>query len=399
MTSTLSWLDHDTDARERMNRVLALFEERDTVDELGLGPIRDAFSDRLFPGTSTIQTRLRYFLFVPWVYRKVEAREVSSSEVADAGRELEYQITESLLEGGEEEGVFGKEAGRKLKRLASEVYWGGLGEWGIRRYDGSKRRYHEALDAIYRRRDRLASEAEDGGPARDPFSRTWDPGLPDPPDYFPEKPLTFSLTREEAEYLRERVKVSHPDSLLAHLFFNAEPADCQFPWQHPIWSELDNHHRETLTHARLFSKVAQGATLLYNLTLAEEDGREDKTVEYRERLGEWEQSLDAGELDRWDTDRLWQTVEGQGHTITAGARRFVERWVDRCLEAESVIWDDHARGLVREREIRVKGARALFQNQRKLDEWSGASGLGRFDYRWPEVTTYLEDLHTGLEDG
>lgn len=65
MPSTLAWPDHDVSARDRMERVLALFEKRDTVDELGLGAIRDAFADRLFPGTSTIQTRLRYFLFIP----------------------------------------------------------------------------------------------------------------------------------------------------------------------------------------------------------------------------------------------------------------------------------------------------------------------------------------------
>ena len=45
MPSTLSWLDHDSGARERMDRVLALFEERGTMDELGLGMIRDAYSE------------------------------------------------------------------------------------------------------------------------------------------------------------------------------------------------------------------------------------------------------------------------------------------------------------------------------------------------------------------
>lgn len=42
-----------------MHRILAQFKERDTRDELGLGSLRDAIADLLFPGTSTIQTRLR----------------------------------------------------------------------------------------------------------------------------------------------------------------------------------------------------------------------------------------------------------------------------------------------------------------------------------------------------
>ena len=43
------------------------FRIKESRDELGLGAIRASFADALFPGTSTIQTRLRYMLFVPWV--------------------------------------------------------------------------------------------------------------------------------------------------------------------------------------------------------------------------------------------------------------------------------------------------------------------------------------------
>ena len=63
MPSTLTWIDHDPAARERTLRILSLFQERDSREELGLGAIRDSFADRLFPGTSTIQTRLRYMFF------------------------------------------------------------------------------------------------------------------------------------------------------------------------------------------------------------------------------------------------------------------------------------------------------------------------------------------------
>lgn len=68
MPASLTWLDHDPAARERSLRLLALFQERDSRDELGLGAIRDSFADQLFPGTSTIQTRLRYMFFIPWIY-------------------------------------------------------------------------------------------------------------------------------------------------------------------------------------------------------------------------------------------------------------------------------------------------------------------------------------------
>ncbi|WP_408647239.1 DUF6361 family protein [Tessaracoccus coleopterorum] len=40
------------------------------MDELGIGQIRDVFSNVLFPGTSVTQTRARYLLLVPWAFLK-----------------------------------------------------------------------------------------------------------------------------------------------------------------------------------------------------------------------------------------------------------------------------------------------------------------------------------------
>jgi hypothetical protein len=65
MPSHLSWVDFAEDDRRRMLDVISALSNRDTMDELGLGTVRSAFADRFFPGTSTIQTRARYMLFVP----------------------------------------------------------------------------------------------------------------------------------------------------------------------------------------------------------------------------------------------------------------------------------------------------------------------------------------------
>ena len=83
---TLTWLDLTASDRDRMRRVLDLFNEQGTLDEMGLGSLRDALSDALFPGTSYIQTRLRYVLFVPWIYQRLEDRRVTAAEVEQAAR-------------------------------------------------------------------------------------------------------------------------------------------------------------------------------------------------------------------------------------------------------------------------------------------------------------------------
>lgn len=55
-----------------MREALAAFDQPGIVDPLGLGMVRDAFSEMLFPGLSTVQTRARYFLLVPWAYRRLD---------------------------------------------------------------------------------------------------------------------------------------------------------------------------------------------------------------------------------------------------------------------------------------------------------------------------------------
>jgi hypothetical protein len=115
LMSALTWIDFDETERSRMQRLLALFQEQETRDELGLGSIRDYLSDRFFPGTSTIQTRLRYMLFVPWILRSLEGRNGSKEQLAKEGRSAELRLIEALKAGGETGGVIGSSAGTSLQ--------------------------------------------------------------------------------------------------------------------------------------------------------------------------------------------------------------------------------------------------------------------------------------------
>jgi hypothetical protein len=69
--STFSWLDHRDEDQRRVREALSAFDQPGMVDPLGFGVVRDAFSEMLFPGISTVQTRARYFLLVPWAYRRL----------------------------------------------------------------------------------------------------------------------------------------------------------------------------------------------------------------------------------------------------------------------------------------------------------------------------------------
>lgn len=88
--STFVWLDYSERERRKMLDLVDLFKEHDTRDELGIGSVRDAFSDMLFPGTSTIMTRARYFLLVPWTYQRLERQRVPVLAPLDCGYQIDY---------------------------------------------------------------------------------------------------------------------------------------------------------------------------------------------------------------------------------------------------------------------------------------------------------------------
>jgi hypothetical protein len=147
--SSLTWLDHSEADRKRALDFVDTFREVGTRDELGIGVIRDALSELLLPGTSTLQTRARYFLFVPWCFLRLEryASQQSRpySRIVGRSREIEAELMYALKRSDDNAGMLGREAGKALKQLPSQVYWQGAGIWGIRRYPGARSYLHRDL--------------------------------------------------------------------------------------------------------------------------------------------------------------------------------------------------------------------------------------------------------------
>jgi hypothetical protein len=301
MPASITWLDHDAQARERSLRILQQFQEKDSRDELGLGAIRDSFADMFFPGTSTIQTRLRYMLFIPWIYIQLEAQRVSAATFAARVTGLEQKLMDSLMASSDKDGVIGSSAGRSLKRYPSSVYWSGLRTWGIRLVDISQEQYARQIDNIYQKRDNQKAylkELSGRGDASDiPSSsaiQIWHPNIPKAPDKFPEN-INLSITQEEAGFLLDRMQDTNPDSLLAHLALNCKPAEIEAPWLHPEKAGFSAAHIEQLEHARLFSILTHGAAIVYNLLLTQKklgDGADELSAS----LESWITGLDISEI-------------------------------------------------------------------------------------------------------
>src|SRR5919206_2576895 len=231
MPSSFTWLDYSEHERRKMLDAIRLFKDQGTVDELGIGTIRDTFADLFFPGTGTVQTRARYFLFVPWMYLNLEKNKAPSSIFAARARESEVRLIDVLADSGDSSGTIGVLARRGLKRLPSSIYWQGLGAWGIRRFPGSQDQYHRSIDGFYNSQQQiqLTDDKEPTG-SRVPFN--WHSALPAIPKEFPRN-VSLRLTKYEGEYLRERIVASSSHTLLAFLVDRGElEQEIEFPWEH-----------------------------------------------------------------------------------------------------------------------------------------------------------------------
>ena len=408
--SYFSWLAFSEKERRKVLDVVELFGDRDTRDELGIGGIRDAFADLFFPGISTIQTRARYFLFVPWIYLDLERKKKSSSEIAQFVRSAEIKLINALADTeGEKEGVIGFRARSSLKRLPSNIYWQGLGKWGIRQFPGSQDSYHRSLDRFYlRTKSRYRTLEEQLADSAFPITN-WH-AVPEPPDDFP-RGVTFRLERDEGLYLRERIQTAVPDSLLS--FFLADISEwhqeiTEFPWTHPATERLNAKHCEQLRHAANFSSVMYGASLLYNLILAESANELSEKKSLREgyelSIKTWATEIEnAGhDLVSWANDRasLWLLVRKVNPRIGMPTQAFVDKWLDLVINNSTpanVATSDTARNLIREREIALKRDQARVRGGRPLELWGGSAGAYPLNYRWGKAQTILRDIAESLQ--
>ena len=278
--SSLAWIDFDEAERQPAQRIMALFQERESRDELGLGAIRDSIADHLFPGTSTIQTRLRYMLFVPWLFRMLEQRDVPESQVRAEARALEIRLADALKAGGESNRIIGRDAGPLLQRLPSSVYWAGLGSWGIRLFPGSIDSLFISLRSL--RRPRLLADGEDPTSGQR-LSTAWIQTLPPAPKDLLDRTV-FRLTVDEAQFIVDRLIATQPTAPLTMLAREGIDAECDYIWTHPSLAAFPAPARRLIRHAEIFSHVMHGAALVYNLALSELRERDDWAADYRQRI-------------------------------------------------------------------------------------------------------------------
>ena len=132
----LGWIDFSKTERSKILSVLDLLGEKGVLDELGISQIRDGYSDLFFPGTSTIQTRAKYFFIVPYTFRDLEFNnQYDYLKLKKTFNNTEEKCAHIFLDNNpDENGVIGKrsiQGGGWVSRTPASIYWAGLRKYGI----------------------------------------------------------------------------------------------------------------------------------------------------------------------------------------------------------------------------------------------------------------------------
>lgn len=388
----LGWIDFSKSERNKVLSVLDLLSERDTLDELGIAPIRDGFANIFFPGTSTIQTRAKYFLIVPYALKDLElSGETNPNRVLQAFDEIEKECAERLLEGDDTEGVIGSRSlaqGQWVKRTPAEIYWGGMRNYGI--FTGgnlSLSEYVRASCAMKKNKtsikslgNRNDSEENDGDDkdAGDLFHKQFWHIPTYTKDWMDD--LSINLTEEEGAFLKRQIMVSFPDSMMAYILKNdlSEILEVDdFASLGSLIHLFPEQIRSDYALAIDFSNFLYVIRVMYNMIISE--GENDRAnSEWKILKTELESSADI------DLEAVFNRLQIHGNGALCD---FLRKEKELMLAKDIEGMKDEIRR--RERFLKEGRARTMHPGEFDTSVWYGGGALS---YRFNDAKVIMRDI-------
>jgi hypothetical protein len=371
-------------------------DQKGVRDEIGFLLIHQKYADRFFPGTSVLHTRIRYILFVPWMYHDEHARPSRRLRVADSIKAREYTLTGRLLD--EPFGVIG--SGKHpdpVEQRPSQVYWTALRKWGILRD-------HEDLGSFSRGQverllsaQRTARMTDDEGISL--AKGEWPFLCDDPPDEWRGNgKLTFRLLRKEKIFLARQIRGLKSDGLIGapSLFAQLvghDLANVGHAWNIQI-QRLAGKERPALVRAGHVAALAAIGRAIYAAQVETLRARRDRTP-----TSDRQRKALAGVVSQW-RDRAalldWDAFSADMKDLpepVAEALRSTLQWVRRG-SANAMALEDAYRAAEQFRKGRRSRLSLTQDGVERRMEWDNEAHpkAEPLHYRWDRVKMLLADL-------
>lgn len=403
----IGYITFNSEERQRVMKVLQIVRDQNAIDELGLGRIRDAFANEMFPGMSTLQRRAKYFAVLPSLYH--EATKMNYRNPQEVRKQIihwEIRLTEMLINGcgiSDEKmtGITGSSTLEAAKRDETKyvkynptyIYQNGMRLYGMIRgnvslekliFDQSelRKKYPERYTNLD-----TSSDAEEQFGIKQVFVTCGEAY-----DFENGAKLPIQLTYKEAVFLKNHIETSHnsKDSLLAYLLKNeieVEPYFADFEKTKSIMDNLPEHFQRQYKLALHFSNWAKYMHLRYRYLFALGNDNIEDTCFWKEQI----QELLDGHNEILDSRRMYEVLQYVDNLILEPTiKQF-------CMEAAILLSENKQKELdelIKKREKHIKGNRHKIDNPKYINYSMGTPST--MSFRWNEIVyQVITDIRNG----
>lgn len=395
----LGWVDYSREERETIKELLKVLGESGSLDELGVGIVRDSISDILYPGTSVLHTRAKYYILIPELFKKAmksglttgaEVRNLINTDQDRIARALRRAVDEET--GTKAAGIIGGRSDRGVKMKPTRIYWNALRTTEI--LCNGDMSFDDACSAVAGNNRKMQnivikyeSDADDAGVGN--FALFNAPCKERIEDYL-DNP-TLHLRRDEADYLRTQflhVPVMK-NTLIEYCLKTKTSFDGVALDDIPTegMPEVLAHNLELATE---FANFIYGAYIVYNLLFIENGGKY-ATAEEKSRLENKYKDWKKNSPGLPHRDEILKLVRNHEH-YKAALRDFLIRFEGAVKNNTTDSCSDEEKRIIRQREQACKSVKAKIGKDYPYQEIQGSP----MNYRHGTGQTIISDILRGM---
>ena len=415
--SGLGWIDFSAEDKGKVMKVIELLKAEGTVDELGIGVIRNSLSDAMFNGITTIQTRSKYFFIIPRILQSYLAQKNRKVSPLKYLYDEETRIMNELtwgMENPQEQGIIGYTVAlenrdhlipprrwKQVERKPSTIYWNGLRTFGILKTQLSLSNLLKVIEKNEKSNDAIhymVSDDEKGDDQEFNYLETQYFNLPYQPNW--EENLAIDLTEEEANYLKHQIIDTQKEQLLALVLGNnnwikqfLKAKSFVELTEMPFIKELPFKTQKIIYTARSFWEIFYGAHIRYNVLLHSKYGTPEKVEEFIDKWEIWEMKMKDFEWNIFDQSLMWE-ITLEHSRVKPRTKTFIDNWIEGIKSDSTTEYLDN---LVEDQEKYNKRSRAKLRmtNDERYQNWVGINDM---NFRFGNVKQIIKDIANGINN-
>ena len=402
----IGFVNFNTEEKKRVAKMMQLLQESEAIEELGIGRVRDHFSNTLFPGTSTLQHHAKYFVLMPSLYYHIAFNNHKFQERNEVSRyikEAEIQITRQLSEDEngnlrtDLKGITGintykdalKDYNKYVKYDPAYIYGSGLVRYGIIPNTDVEGLILELNNKYFSDPHNKSSfksddETDDAGDLSGDKQVIKTCG--ESYDFFNGKTMNIALSEKEASFMKDRIDSSCNGTMLAYLIDSNNDIPEHIEYFEiegkGILSDLDDEVVDVYKKSVLFSKLIHLIDWRYNysyfVSFNKNEDADACNEEYKQLFEKYSEEIHNED----DYKELFDYTRSIDMMLT----KFCEACYNAIIKNELVSVDE----LVKARERTVKRERSKIGNSAYKNQGRGKPLQNTF--RWETVRTMVNEI-------